>query len=88
MGRPRELRMRYMTERYFACAFVAFLCLSLIASRARRSARSLAVSRRVACSLVSYSEAAFTRSCFSRNKRSARSFAVKGIINRWVAELS
>ncbi len=44
------------------------------ASRAKRSARSLAVSTRVACSLLPCSERAFTPSCFHRNRRSRRSF--------------
>ena len=50
-------------SRWFsACAFADFFWsrLPLIASRANRSARSLAVSRRVACSLASYSKDAFT----------------------------
>jgi hypothetical protein len=65
----------------FAYAFVTFFRsgLPLIASRANRSARNLAVSRRVACSLASYAEAAFTPSCFHRNKRSARSFFIEVI---------
>jgi hypothetical protein len=65
----------------FAYAFATFFRsgLPLIASRANRSARSLAVSRRVACSLASYAEAAFTPSCFHRNKRSTRSFFIEGI---------
>jgi hypothetical protein len=53
------------------------------ASRSNRSARSLAVSRRVACWLVACSESAFTPSCFHRNKRSARSFAFEGMLYRW-----
>ena len=65
----------------FAYAFATFFRsgLPLIASRANRSARSLAVSRRVACSLLPCSERAFTPSCFHRNRRSARSFFIEVI---------
>jgi hypothetical protein len=65
----------------FAYAFATFFRsgLPLIPSRASRSSRSLAVSRRVACSLASYAEAACTPSCFHRNKRSARSFFIEVI---------
>ncbi len=65
----------------FAYTFATFFRsgLSLIPSRASRSSRSLAVSRRVACSLASYAEAACTPSCFHRNKRSARSFFIEVI---------
>ena len=65
----------------FACAFSDFFWsrLSPVASRASRSARSLAVSRRVACSFTPYSEAAVTPSCFHLNKRLARSCAFESM---------
>ena len=74
-------------DRLFAYAFAAFFRsgLPLIASRANRSARSLAVSRRVACFLASYAEAACTPSCFHRNKRSARFFAIEDMDCIWVS---
>ena len=64
-------------------SLIAFNWHSTSACYLPRALTARPVAWRVACSFTSYSEAAFTLSCFHLNKRLARSCAFESMTSRW-----